>query len=86
MFDQRAFIDDARCGAQVKGRARRQADEIDFVGLKAVLAAEMQWNESHPRRERQIFASEHIQTIQILGSNCLVGANIEDVDPWNRVP
>lgn len=86
MEQQGAFLRHARRGAQIEGGARRQADEVDLVGVQARLAAQLQGNQGHTGRQSQFAPSKYIQPVEVLRGDRLVRADVEDVDPFGRVP
>lgn len=54
MLQQGAFLRHARRGAQIEGRARRQADEVHLVCVEADLIAQLPGNQGHAGRQGQL--------------------------------
>ena len=83
---QGAFLCNACGRAQVEGRAWCQADEIDLVGVEPLIAPDLERYKGHAGRQRQLASAKHIEAIDVLSRNRLIGTDVENIDPVGAVP
>ena len=83
---KRPLLADTGGRPQIERRSRCEADEVDLVAPKSMVACQLQGQERHSRGQLEFLLAEYIEPVDVLAGDRLVRADVEHVDAFHAVP